>query len=60
MEKKLTSIKVTTETARNIKGAAYLTNKKQYEAAESASEMYLSFIESELNKLDKKKQLKNK
>ena len=41
----LTTIKVTVETARNFKGAAYLLNKKQYEAAELASEMFLTHLE---------------
>ena len=45
MAAELVTIKVTVETKRNFKGAAYLTNKKMYEAAESASEMFLQLVE---------------
>jgi len=48
--KELTTIKVTVETARNIKGAAYLSGEKQYEAAEKASEMYLTLLEKKKTK----------
>jgi hypothetical protein len=41
----LVTIKVTAQTARNFKGAAYLNGVKQYEAAEYASEMYLYLAE---------------
>lgn len=53
MRVELITIKVTVITARNLKGAAYLTNKKQYEVAEDASEMFLRQVEKKKRKTSK-------